>query len=141
MNGSNKRRIFLVEDERLVLEDLAERFSERGYDVVGTARTGEEAILKIKKLEPDLVVLDIKISGELDGVEVAIVLQSHFEYLLPIVFLTGYQENGFDYLKVLSGYKYVGKPFQENALFAAVESALEEKTQFRVWNDIHQGAV
>ncbi|MCI0412520.1 response regulator [bacterium] len=59
-----KARIFLVEDEILVLEDLRERLLRGDYEIVGTATEGNEAIYKIRSSDPDLVIMDVRIKGE-----------------------------------------------------------------------------
>ena len=124
-----KGRIFVVEDERLVVEDLKERLVKHGYLVTGSAANGKDAIDAIRSNPPDLVIMDVRISGELNGIEVAIILQSHFEQPLPIVFLTGFSENAFGYLKVLPDYIYLNKPFHETVLIEAVERAMKSKQE------------
>lgn len=122
-----KARIFLVEDERLVVEDIKERLIRNGYAVIGTAVSGKDAIEAIKDSTPDLVIMDIRINGELNGIEVAIILQSYFDEPLPIIFLTGFSESAFGYLKVLPEYIYLNKPFHESMLVDAVQRALRGK--------------
>jgi CheY-like chemotaxis protein len=124
-----KPRIFIVEDEVLVLEDLKERLIGHGYDVIGTASSGNEAVEEIKVAHPDVVIMDVRITGELNGIEVAIVVQSYFDPPIPVIFLTGFSEETFDYLKVLPDYIYLNKPFRENVLFQAVERALGKNKQ------------
>ena len=126
---STKARVFLVEDELLVLEDLKERLIQQNYEVVGMATSGDEAIDKIVSSNPDLVIIDIRIKGELDGIEVAIVIQSHFDDPVPVVFLTGFSEHAFPYLKVLPDYIYLNKPYQDTILFDAIERALKKTSQ------------
>jgi|SRR5688572_18626025 DNA-binding NarL/FixJ family response regulator len=124
-----KARIFVVEDERLVVEDLKERLIKHGYAVIGSAANGKDAIDQIRSSPPDLVIMDVRISGELNGIEVAIILQSHFDHPIPIIFLTGFSQSAFGYLKVLPDYIYINKPFQETVLFEAVERALKKSKQ------------
>lgn len=119
-----KGRIFLVEDEKLVIEDIRERLTKHGYDVIGTASSGRDAIEAIKKDQPDLIIMDVRITGELNGIEVAIILQSVFDNPMPIVFLTGFSQSTFGYLKVLPEYIYLNKPFQEVLLLQAIQQAL-----------------
>ena len=126
-NKQSKGRIFLVEDEKLVIEDIRERLIKHGYAVIGTATTGKDAIEAIKQDQPDLIIMDVRINGELNGIEVAIILQSFFDNPLPIVFLTGFSEGAFGYLKVLPEYTYLNKPFQEIVLLNAIQKALSRK--------------
>jgi CheY-like chemotaxis protein len=123
---SIKTRIYLVEDERLVAQDLREILESHGYQVIGNATSGTEAIEEIKQLHPDVVIMDVRIEGELNGIEVAIIVQSHFQKPVPVVFLTGFSEQTFDYLKVIEDYIYINKPFKEHILIAAVQRALEK---------------
>jgi YesN/AraC family two-component response regulator len=123
-----KARIFLVEDERLVVEDIRERLIRHGYSVVGTASSGQDAIEAIKATPPDLVIMDVRIMGELNGIEVAIILQSYFDNALPVVFLTGFSEEAFGYLKVLPEYIYLNKPFHESILIEAIQNALSKRS-------------
>lgn len=123
-----KQRIFLVEDERLVLEDLRERLVKHGYDVIGTSTSGHEAIEELKRTHPDLVILDVRITGEMNGIEVAIVIQSYFDPPIPVIFLTGFSEKTFNYLKVLPDYIYLNKPFDEIVLLDAVQRALQKSS-------------
>jgi two-component SAPR family response regulator len=126
INFRMKANIFIVEDERLVVEDLKERLVNHGYNVIGTATSGKEAIDEIKVVSPDLIIMDVRIAGELNGIEVAIIVQSYFDHPIPIIFLTGFSQQAFTYLKVLPDYIYINKPFQESILMEAVERALEK---------------
>jgi two-component SAPR family response regulator len=126
INFPKKANIFIVEDERLVVEDLKERLVNHGYNVIGTATSGKEAIEEIKVVSPDLIIMDVRIAGELNGIEVAIIVQSYFDHPIPIIFLTGFSQQAFTYLKVLPDYIYINKPFQETVLMEAVERALEK---------------
>jgi len=121
-----KDRIFIVEDEKIVAEDLRTILENQGYEVVGIATSGQEAVNEIKRLQPDLVLMDVRIQGELNGIEVAIVIQSFFDVPIPVVFLTGFAEKSFSYLKVLSDYIYINKPFSEQVLLTSIERALDK---------------
>jgi len=127
----SKAKIFIVEDEMLVLEDLKQLLIQENYEIVGVATSGTEAIENIKSSVPDLVIMDVRIKGELDGIEVAIVIQSHFDYPVPVIFLTGLSEKEFPHLKVLPDYIYINKPFQERILFHLLERALTKSRQER----------
>jgi CheY-like chemotaxis protein len=122
-----KNRIFLVEDENIVAEDLRERLEKNNYEVVGVADSGKTAIEQVQQLRPDLLLMDVRVKGELNGIETAIVIQSYFENPIPVVFLTGFSEKSFPYLKVLNDYIYINKPYSEELLLAAIERALKQK--------------
>jgi FixJ family two-component response regulator len=70
------------------------------------------------------MILDIRIKGEITGVETAIILAGQFEKPIPVVFLTAFSESEFPVLKALDGYVFIKKPFTEEALFDAIEKAL-----------------
>lgn len=122
-----KTRIFLVEDENIVAEDLRERLEKNDYEVVGIADSGKTAIEQVQQLRPDLLLMDVRVKGELNGIETAIVIQSYFEKPIPVVFLTGFSEKSFPYLKVLNDYIYINKPYSEDLLLGAIERALKQK--------------
>jgi CheY-like chemotaxis protein len=121
-----KTRIFLVEDENIVAEDLRERLEKNNYEVVGVADSGKTAIEQVQQLRPDLLLMDVRVKGELNGIETAIVIQSYFEKPIPVVFLTGFSEKSFPYLKVLNDYIYINKPYSEELLLGAIERALSQ---------------
>jgi two-component system, response regulator PdtaR len=122
-----KTRIFLVEDENIVAEDLRERLEKNNYEVVGIADSGKTAIDQVQQLRPDLLLMDVRVKGELNGIETAIVIQSYFEKPIPVVFLTGFSEKSFPYLKVLNDYIYINKPYSEDLLLTAIDRALKQK--------------
>ena len=119
-----KERIFIVEDEKIVAEDLRYRLESQGYWVVGTAASSKVALEQIKNTTPDLVLMDVNIQGDLNGIEVAIIMQSFAEKPIPVVFITGFSESAFSYLKALPDYIYINKPFTDSDLFAAMLRAL-----------------
>ena len=121
-----KERIFIVEDEKIVAEDLRYRLESQGYWVVGTAASSQVALEQIKNMTPDLVLMDVNIQGDLNGIEVAIIMQSFAEKPIPVVFITGFSESAFTYLKALPDYIYINKPFTEPDLFTAVKRALSK---------------
>jgi two-component SAPR family response regulator len=123
-----KTRVFIVEDQTIVAHDLSHQLERNGFEVIGIASSGHQAISEIKSALPDLILMDVRIQGELNGIEVAIILQSHFESRVPIVFLTGFQESTFAYLKIVNDYIFVNKPFTEDMLLNAISRALEKST-------------
>ena len=120
-----KTRVFIVEDQIIVAEDLAQRLERNGFEVTGIASSGHEAIALIKSIHPDLILMDVRIRGELNGIEVAIIVQSCSR--IPIIFLTGFEESAFTYLKVVDDYIYINKPFSEEMLLEAIERALKKE--------------
>jgi len=71
--------IFIVEDEALVALDLKNNLERIGYSVVGIVPSGEEALEKINDLNPDLIIMDIKLQGSLDGIDTAVILNEKYD--------------------------------------------------------------
>lgn len=82
----SKASILIVEDELLVAKDIQNRLTKFGYAVVGVVSSGKEAINKATEKNPDLILMDIHLKGELDGIEVAQVIYNGLN--IPIVYLT-----------------------------------------------------
>jgi PAS domain S-box-containing protein len=94
-----------------------------GYQVVASAVTGEEAIEKVKSLSPDIILMDIKLKGNMDGIEAADYIQKNYQ--LPIIFLTSYtDEDTFQRAKIAEPFGYLIKPFDIKELNRTVEIAL-----------------
>ena len=118
-----KARIMVVEDERLVALAIESCLKNLGYDVPLTVSTGEEAVRRILEVEPDLVLMDIRLQGAIDGVEAARRIKESFH--TPIVYLTAYsEEQTLQRAKITEPFGYIMKPFEERALQATVEVAL-----------------
>lgn len=120
----SKVRILLVEDERVVAADIEACVSGLGYDVVGSAASGVEALRLAVRTEPDLVLMDIKLKGDLDGVDVAGAL--HERLKIPVVYLTAFADvEILERAKKTAPSGYVLKPFDDRMLRAAIELALD----------------
>src|SRR5512136_2413134 len=116
-------KILIVEDENIVARDLQKRLINLGYDIVGVVSTGEEAVKKAIATLPDLVLMDVRMKGEMDGIEAASVLP--FQYGIAVVYLSAYADN--DTLKRASKtepFGYILKPFEERELHTTIEMAL-----------------
>jgi len=118
-----KKQILVVEDERIVGEDIKLRLQKLGYAVPGIAYSGEEAIKKAEKMEPDLVLSDIVLEGEMDGIEAAAVIRSRFD--IPVVYLTAFADKKMlERAKVTEAFGYIIKPFEDRELNSIIEIAL-----------------
>jgi len=116
-------QILIVEDESIVAEDIHDSLQNLGYTAAATVSSGEEAIAKAEEIHPDLVLMDIKLEGAMDGVEAARHIRSHFD--IPVIYLTAYaDEETIEQAKATESYGYILKPFQERELRASVEMAL-----------------
>ncbi|MCX6049987.1 MAG: response regulator [Chloroflexi bacterium] len=116
-------RILVVEDEGIVAMEIQNRLASMGYRVVALASVGEVAIEKARQLQPDLVLMDIRLKGNIDGVTAAEQIRAQFD--IPVIFLTAYaDEHTLQRAKVTEPYGYVLKPFEERELHIAMEVAL-----------------
>ncbi len=116
-------KILVVEDEHLVALDIQLRLERMGHFPV-VVYSGEDAIEQASETEFDLVLMDIKLKGELDGIDAARRLRASHD--LPIIYLTAYADNQtLDRARTTEPYGYVLKPFQERELKAAIEMALQ----------------
>ncbi|MBN1889725.1 MAG: response regulator [Thermoflexales bacterium] len=116
-------RILIVEDEQIVARDLEKRLTALGYSVSAVAASGKGAIQKAAETQPDLVLMDITLRGEMDGVEAAGLIQERFD--LPVVYLTAHaDETTLQRAKLTGPLGYILKPFQERDLYIGIEIAL-----------------
>lgn len=90
MDMLHKPKILVVEDEIIVAVNLGQKLKKLGYELVGITSSGEEAIQKAEENHPDLVLMDINIEGNLDGIETAEVLRNRFH--TPVIYLTAYAD-------------------------------------------------
>lgn len=115
--------IMVVEDENIVAMDIENSLISLGYQVVGVASTGEDAIDMAGETRPDLVLMDIMLRGEIDGVEAA--EQIRRRYNIPVVYLTAYADgNTLQRAKITEPYAYLLKPFEDRQLHITIEMAL-----------------
>ncbi len=121
--STNETRILVVEDEILVARDLQQQLTEMGYDVPDIAGAGAEALEKVEALNPDLVLMDIRLRGDMDGVAAAEQVRSRFG--IPVVYLTAYADDTtVQRAKTTEPFGYILKPFQERELETTIEIAL-----------------
>jgi two-component system cell cycle sensor histidine kinase/response regulator CckA len=116
-----KARILIVEDESIVQLDLQTRLRRLGHSVVGFASRGEEAVAKARNLAPDLVLMDVRLDGPMDGVEAARRIRA--ERPTPIVFVTAFADST-EPKASESLRPCLPKPFATPELQAAIEQAL-----------------
>ena len=124
--GNQKRsRIVIVEDERLIAEDLKEVLANSGYQVVGIFASGEEVLQNFNDINPDLMLMDIRLKGSLDGIQTAITIHNTIKPI-PIVFLTAHGRNQYPLLNSLpsSTFIYMTKPFHSETLLRGINRLL-----------------
>ncbi len=116
-------KVLVVEDEVIVAQDIAGRLKKLGYIVTATVASGEEAIEKATENRPDIVLMDIVIKGEMDGVAAAQQIRTKIN--VPTVFLTAYaDEKTLERAKITNPFGYIVKPFQQKDLQVVIEIAL-----------------
>ncbi len=121
-----KKQILIVEDERIVAEDIKISLQKLGYSVPGTAISGEEAVKKAEDMQPDLVLMDTVLGGEMDGIEASALIRSRFG--IPVVFLTACSDQKtLKKAKITEPFGYIIKPYENKDLQTAVEVALYKR--------------
>ncbi|WP_372657262.1 response regulator [Hydrogenophaga sp.] len=117
-------RILIVEDERIVAFNLQQRLTHMGYEVPAVAVNGRESLDLVHRTRPDLVLMDIHIEGDMDGIEVASQLKR--THSVPVIYLTAYSEDStLERARETKPYGYLIKPFSERELHATIQMALE----------------
>ena len=124
-NAADPVSILLVEDEGVIARDLEDTLTRLGYRVSGVASEGTEAIEMARELHPQLVVMDVSLRGEVDGIQAACAIQE--DAPVPVIFLTGHTDTETLQRAVLTGpLGYLIKPFQEADLRCAIEVAIHK---------------
>lgn len=118
-------KVLIVENEQLVAEDLSQTMAKNGYEVSGIASSGRKAIQLARENPPDLILMDVRIEGDLNGIETAIIIQGQFDAPIPVVFITAFPADQFPVLAAVDDCLYVNKPISEDELLVSVRRALE----------------
>lgn len=124
-NAQSGARIMIVEDERILALDLAQTLAELGYTVAGVASRGEEAIELARQVDPQLILMDVRLEGEIDGITAAEAIRD--EHDVPVVFLTAHADE--DTLRRATSTEasaYLVKPFKPPDLRCVIEIALHK---------------
>jgi CheY-like chemotaxis protein len=118
-------RILIIEDEAVTVALLRRELADLGYQFVGSAMNAQEAVLAAEEYRPDLVLMDITLADEYDGVLAATAIRGNLN--LPVVFLTAHADEATIERAMLAGpFGYVIKPFTSPELRAAIEVALHK---------------
>ncbi|MDO9527580.1 MAG: PAS domain S-box protein, partial [Syntrophales bacterium] len=119
-------RVLVVDDEPSITTQLEERLELLGYEVVGCASSGQEAVEMARRTRPDIVLMDIVMPGSLDGIDASEIIKAELD--IPVIFLTAYAGEKFvNKAKDVEPYGYIVKPFQEKEIAATIEVALYKK--------------
>lgn len=119
----SRANILIVEDSFIVAIHLQSTLENEGYEVSGKCDSGEQALEFIEKNRPDLVLMDIMLTGKLDGIETAAIIKA--KYSLPVIYITALSDKAtIQRAKVTEPYGYLTKPFEDREIFTVIEMAL-----------------
>lgn len=120
----SRKRILVVEDDATLRLGTNFHLESYGFDIVGNFRTGEEAIDQVTDLKPDLILMDIELAGNIDGIDT--VLQIHEKMNIPVIYLTVYSdEETIQRAKSTNPFRFMNKPFHEEELKFTIEAAIK----------------
>ena len=123
-------RVLVVEDERLIAEEILERLTRMGFRVVGSVDTAEDAVQAARRELPELILMDIRLKGKMDGIEAAAEIRRDLN--IPVIYLTSHSDRGTRARAMeTTPCGYVLKPFREEDLLVAIETALHLNLQER----------
>ena len=126
MNFSDRAiNILIVEDELLIAKNLSHKLQKLGYQIADIVSSGADAIQRAGELKPDLILMDIVIKGDLDGIETAAIINQVFD--IPIIYTTAYADDEtLERAENTGSYGYLIKPFKERELHATIKIALSK---------------
>ena len=119
----DNEKILIVEDERIIAIDLQRRLERYGYRITGVTSTGHEAIASIESELPDIILMDVMLAGNMDGIQTAEICRERWE--IPVIFLTAFSdEKTLERAKHVEPAGYILKPFKEKELYTSIDIAL-----------------
>lgn len=117
------KKIFIVEDDVIIQMFIERILSNLGLDILGEARTGDEALLFLEESRPDFILMDIGLAGDKDGIEVAEIVNQ--KYKIPIIFLTGNSDKAtLDKATLTNPIGFITKPIDEVSLKKVIQDFL-----------------
>jgi PAS domain S-box-containing protein len=132
--GFSAAQILIVEDERVIARDIRACLENLGYSISAIASSAAEAIEKAAEMHPDLVLMDIRLKGEVDGIQAAQQIWNRFQ--IPFIYATGYSDKPtLERARATAPFGYILKPIEERELFVAIETALQ---RFRLEIELKQ---
>ena len=121
---AKSRKVMIVDDMLIVSMELQVKLKDAGYAIAGTAVSGEEAVSLFRETDPDLILMDIMLKGEMNGIEAAAIIHEMSD--VPVIYTTAYSdEKTLNELRATGPYAYLLKPYDDRELFTAVELALD----------------
>jgi CheY-like chemotaxis protein len=119
----SKTRILVVEDEAIVGMGIKQKLEDLGHEVLDIVFTGEDAVKRALETKPDIILMDIVLKGDMDGIEAASKIRDHLD--VPIIYLTAYSdEDVLNRARITEPYGYILKPFKKSEVNANIEMAL-----------------
>jgi CheY-like chemotaxis protein len=123
-------KILVVEAESIVAHDVQDMLKSWGYVVPAIVSSGEKAIEKAAETQPDLVLMDVVLKGDMDGIDAAELIRARFD--IPVVYLTAHaSDNRFQRALMSELYSYILKPFDESELHTTIEKAIYKRNHIR----------
>ena len=117
-------KVLVVEDDNVILSIEKWRLSKLGFEVCGSAATGAEAMECVAKMQPDIILMDITLKGEMDGIETAGQIKKNFN--IPVIFVSSHtDEEILSRAKAVNPDGFIKKPFDDDALRIAIELGLK----------------
>lgn len=130
-------QVLVVEDENIVAKAIQSELNSMGYYVSGIAASGEEAVQKAAETHPDVVLMDVMLKGEMDGIEAAKHMREQFD--IPVVFLTAYEDEAtLGRARATEPFGYLLKPYEERELHTTIEMALYKHRTERRLRESHE---
>ncbi|HEY9653750.1 MAG TPA: response regulator [Coleofasciculaceae cyanobacterium] len=124
IKDSKPVKVLIVEDERIIACNIRESLESLGYVVLAIAASGEKAIEKATQLQPDLVLMDIQLKGNMDGIEAAEQIWNNLS--IPVLYVTGHSDKKtMERATITAPFGYILKPVQEQELYVAIKIALQ----------------
>jgi len=119
----NYPSILIVEDDGLIALNLLQLLQKSGYNVMDPVCSGEEAIESVREFIPDLILMDIRLGGNIDGIETSYKIRQDFD--IPVIFLSALSEKDrLERAKEINTSVFFSKPFSENELLSAIKKAM-----------------
>ncbi|HRX14905.1 MAG TPA: ATP-binding protein [Spirochaetota bacterium] len=119
------KNILIVEDEKIIALDIKNAVQKYGYNVIGSVTSGEDAVEFCKRSLPDIILMDIHLDGEMDGIDAALAIKENLE--IPVIFLTVSVDSvTLERAKKVEPYGYINKPVKDVEIFTTLEMALHK---------------
>jgi CheY-like chemotaxis protein len=118
-------KVLIVEDDKLIVHIEQWRLSKLGYDVCGSAGTGTEALNCVAKMRPDIILMDISLEGEMDGIEAARQIKKDFN--IPVIFVSAHVDGAtIERARAIHPEGFIQKPFNDDDLRVAIKLGIKK---------------